>query len=265
MDMRGSPEIPTEEMATAATLRLLASVEDLRARAGTIQRTPRPGSLLAVDMNSPVGTYVIDLASMKVAVAGDHLMAFDLLANGMHRIPTWAHLSLLRAATEAALEARWLLDGELEAAERIGRAVGRQIYDYQERSKAEKELRLLPEWPPPDLIPATTWIAELEQEAGDAGVTPLGYPGATEVARSLRTCGQGLDVYFLRFLGGAVHGVQWATAVVDIQAIEPDGAFSAVHAKASALGTWYATRCAIAHYSEAIASMERYVGLDAGS
>jgi hypothetical protein len=261
VDVPDSPETPTEDMATAATLGLLAMVEDLRGRAGTIQRGLRPGSLLATDLKSPVGTYVIDLASMKIAVAGDHLMAFDLLANGMHRIPTWAHLSLLRATTEAALEGRWLLDGDLESEVRVGRAVGRQIYDYEERSKAERELGTLPEWPPQDLVPASTWIAELVQQASDAGIVPQGYPGATEVARSFKTCGQGLDVYFLRFLGGAVHGVQWATALGDVEATDLDGAFSAVHTKASALGTWYATRCAIAHYSEAIASMERYVGL----
>lgn len=118
----------TDERATteARIFRLLGDVPALIERGQAAQLgVRRPGSLEALDRDSPVGEHAGVLASMKLAVAGDHLLAFYLIAHGTHRLPTWSHLSLLRGATEGSILSRWLTDGDVGSAVRVARGVGR--------------------------------------------------------------------------------------------------------------------------------------------
>lgn len=243
-------------------LRLLAKVPALveSAEANKIG-SRRAGSLEAVDHASPVGEHVGALARMKLAIAGDHLMAMVLICHGEARLPIWAHFSLLRTATECAIDVMWLLDPDQSSQTRVARGVGRLLDALEERVLAEAEV--------PDLITpghsnAQRRINELLAEAEEAGVTPALFPGTTHLAKTMKAIGLGQEAYTFRYLDGIADGVPWSAVLGDQREVVNSDRSAAgvvgVRTRADPLMTWYATLTAIRHYTAAIVSLEGYVG-----
>ena len=254
----------TEERFDASTMKTLERVPDLIERARlAADGVGQNGSIEAEDRLSPVGHHVTVLAGMKLAIAGDHLLGFYLIAHGTRHIPTWSHLTLLRGATEAAMDVRWLTDPASTSQDRVARAVGRMLYDYEQRALAEDELAGQEGWPRPGYVDARARHAELIAEATAAGVFPAGYPGSTNLARTFAECGLSLDAFNFRYMSGVQHGVVWAGVRGDhsevVEPSDPTDPVNRVLTTASSSGTWYATRCATHHFVSAIESIERYL------
>ena len=255
-------EPTTDQLADAALHRELERIQPLRDRAAAARPDLARSSNCAEDVRSELGLNVPNLTSLKLAAAGDHLHAVEALIR-KDAVPTWAHYSLLRVATEAAIDVRWLLEPVASAA-RIGRAVGRMRYDFEERQKAESDLRDLPEWPPAELVDARAHIDDLTAAAKAAGVAIVGYPGTSNLASTMALCGQGMDGWNFRYLSGAIHSMHWAAAMGDVKPDGRDDDGDGVNIQASSTSTWYAVRCAVRHFEAAVIAMEQYVGHSPG-
>ncbi len=242
-------------------LRLLAKVPALVERAESCEvGLRRLGSLEAADRASPVGEHVGVMARLKLAIAGDHLMAMFLICHGEATLPIWAHFSLLRTATECAVDVMWLLDADESSQTRVGRGVGRLLDALEHRALAEAEV--------PDLISpgqsnAQRRIDQVLAEADDAGVAPALFPGTTQLAKTIKAMGLGQEAYTIRFLDGIAEGVPWAAVLGDQRDSVNEERSSAgvvrTRTMADPLMTWYATLAAIRQYQAAIESLEAYI------
>jgi hypothetical protein len=242
-------------------LRLLAKVPALVERAESCEvGLLRAGSLEAADRASPVGEHVGVMARLKLGIAGDHLMAMFLICHGEATLPIWAHFSLLRTATECAIDVLWLLDPDQDSQTRVARGVGRLLDALEERAIAEAEV--------PDLITpghsnADSRINETLAKAEGAGVTPALFPGTTVLAKTIKAMSLGQEAYTIRYLDGIAEGVPWSAVLGDQREVVNDDRSSAgvvrVRTRADPLMTWYATLTAIRHYKAAIESLEGYI------
>jgi hypothetical protein len=119
----------------------LARLNDLRDRRGVITFTaPAPGSRAARDLADPARAYAHDQAIGCIKAALDHLVAWRALLVDAKIMPTYAHMSLLRTAHEAALLAQWLMDPSIDDDTRRARGIAAQFADYQERKKFEDSI-----------------------------------------------------------------------------------------------------------------------------
>lgn len=101
---------------------------------------PRPGSTAAVDLQrSPHARWIQTSASIALGGAADHLSTWQVVVQA-RRLPTYAFATLLRAALEAALVTRWLVDSRVSPGERVGRGIAAQLADYAERAKSRQPL-----------------------------------------------------------------------------------------------------------------------------
>ena len=102
---------------------------------------PLSGSLLWQDrLAGWGGSLPVTFASSKLEMAADHLFAWQSLAGGsITTLPVYAHLTLLRPAIEASVQARWLLDPAADPRARIARAVGIRIQDLEQVDVVERE------------------------------------------------------------------------------------------------------------------------------
>ncbi|MEZ5412070.1 MAG: hypothetical protein R2761_28800 [Acidimicrobiales bacterium] len=82
---------------------------------------------------------VFQLAGVSLSSSLDHLFAHLIIVEA-RKIPAFGCMSLLRAAHETALVARWLVDPSIGSVEQCERAVGAQYADYNERDKLERSL-----------------------------------------------------------------------------------------------------------------------------
>jgi hypothetical protein len=242
-------------------LRLLAKVPALVERAESSEVGLRPpGSLEAADRASPVGEHVGIMARMKVGIAGDHLMAMFLICHGQATLPIWAHFSLLRTATECAIDVLWLLDPDQSSQTRVARGVGRLLDALEERAIAEAEV---PDLITPESLKAKSRINEMLAEAEGAGVKPAVFPGTTLLAKTIKAMGLGQEAYTIRYLDGIAEGVPWAAVLGDQREVVNEDRSSAgvvrVRTRADPLMTWYATLTAIRLYKAAIESLEGYI------
>lgn len=254
---------PTDEEVHGATIRELLGIPALVERSHHIRLGfVRPGSREASDRKSPIGEYPSSIANLKLAVAGDHLLA---LYNATYRenqpwlLPTWAHFSLLRGAIEGCADSRWLVDRSVSSAVRVARGLDRMLDDLDERAKAEESVFGPSKPNPPDLTSARTRILELTTKAQEAKVVRAGYPGMAQLIRTFATCGEGFDEYHYRFSSGILHGVAWAAISGAEKLANLDADVAVVRSTADPLKTWYLTRCAIRHFMAATATLEGYV------
>jgi hypothetical protein len=132
------------------------------------------------------------------------------------------------------------------------------LYDLEERAKAEAVIVRL-KAVPADLTLAVDRIAQLNAEAHAAGIARAGHPGTTQLVRDFATCGEGFDEYLFRFSSGVLHGVAWATVWGAEKLGDLDADIAVVQSTADPMNTWYLTRCALRHFTAAIATLEAYV------
>ena len=240
-------------------LRLLAKVPALVERAESCAvGLSRAGSLEAADRASPVGMHVGALARLKLAIAGDHLMAMFLICHGEATLPIWAHFSLLRTAAECAIDVLWLLDPDQSSETRVARGVGRLLDALEQRALGEAEV---PSLMAPGQSMAQRRVEELLAEAEVAAVTPALFPGTTQLAKTIKAMGLGQDAYTIRYLDGIAEGVPWAAVLGDQRDVvneDRSGGIVRIRTSADPLMTWYATLATIRQFQAAIESLESY-------
>jgi hypothetical protein len=111
----------------SALREVLAKVPELKDQLEAMDLAhPLSGSLLLQDrLAGWGGSLPGSFASSKLEMAADHLFAWQCLTGGSTVwLPVYAHLTLLRPAIEASVQARWLLDPAADPRARIARALG---------------------------------------------------------------------------------------------------------------------------------------------
>ena len=179
---------------------------------------PKPGSPAERERQTRYGAYAYDQAVTAIRAALDHLRAWkNLLTAG--QVPTYAHLSILRTAHEAALGTLWIVEPGITAPERLARGVAAQAADYEERRKLEAAIGLTNATPPGRL--GGDRLADLMAEAKTLGLTRLDRRGDTILTVSVPATvdlfdrfepvpprARGQFVY--RLYSGYAHAKQWA-------------------------------------------------------
>lgn len=128
---------PFDPVALAAIRKMLSGLDDLqRGRVKASQAVPDKGSLAAADAAFPDARFVGIHAFQAISVALDHLLVWRLVVHGPI-VPYAAHLTLLRAALEGAIRARWLLDCTIDSRTRVARGWAARRDDQVERDKFE--------------------------------------------------------------------------------------------------------------------------------
>lgn len=117
-----------------------ARVEELWRRLDVALTTPAAtDSASYLDHNDPFAACAHDLAATFLRATIDHLVTWQkVLACGFQ--PTYAHLSLIRTAQEAAWLAYWLVEPGIDPALRMARGLAAQHDDLVERHKIELSL-----------------------------------------------------------------------------------------------------------------------------
>lgn len=211
--------------AAVARLReVLAVVPSLRTRREAALRAEPPAdSLAAADLALDGGRLVTVYAGQALNGAVDDLNAWRLLADGTE-LPLRAHMVLLRAALEASVRARWLVDPSAGAGERVGRAWAMRRRDQQERANFEASLpdggaSLHASMGPKGRTGAQR-VAEVDDPAAvrareAAGVRTVGFASATALFTHYRL------EHVYRLLSGLTHGFEWT--LLTAQRLPADG------------------------------------------
>src|SRR5690606_27940852 len=108
----------------------LATIDLLWRRLDVATLTPpSAGSEAASDLGDKLRAYAHDQAATAIRAALDHLRAWRNLVHA-GEVPTYAHLSLIRTAHEAAFVALWLTDPSIDSDTRRARGIAAQAADY---------------------------------------------------------------------------------------------------------------------------------------
>ena len=161
----GSGSGNEEEPVSPRLLKTLNRIPGLGLRLERVQLgTPLVGSREFLDLrvgyggSRPGGT-----ACLRLSVANDHLVAWRNLILAARSFPVWAHFSLLRAAIEASVQSRWLLDPAASPRERVERSLGTALDDLAWLRKLEDDVARDPAWA--GKASALARAAQLKQEA----------------------------------------------------------------------------------------------------
>lgn len=164
---------------------------------------PSPESLAALDATLPLGSLPMLYAVQNLQVAIDHLLTWNSLFVSARHLPSFAHMTLLRSAIEAAAKARWLVDPKADPALRIARGALCQMESNVEERKfiqLDSGNEMLP-----DVIQREVTLQASRDEHGyGKGVRT----NATAISNS-----HGLGEWSWRFTSGYAHGLDWAISV----------------------------------------------------
>jgi hypothetical protein len=137
--MLGEPDPKLSDEAEEGINEALEVVEGLAERYEALFKSGGDARSMAESdraLSAVLGDGPLHLATDQLSSAVDHLVTWRALFRA-EQVPAFAHLTLIRAATEATVTARWLLDPKAESMDRVARAVGFMSEDYEERRKAE--------------------------------------------------------------------------------------------------------------------------------
>lgn len=169
----------------------------------------------------PGGVHAYHHAIGRLGGANDHLLALAALIRDAKILPAFAGMTLLRGAYEAALVARWVVDGTPE--ERLAKGISLHFDDLIERDKFERSCRM----PPAGAAAgpgkrADVRIGELldlaapygivqADDKGRRSVRPV-VPRYTRLAETYPApeSGELDEEWFYRFLSAYAHSKQWA-------------------------------------------------------
>ena len=221
-----------------------------------IKAGPASGSPAAIEVARPAGNNVWTLANQAWANASEHLLVWGHLLFDAEIHPRNAHATLLRSGLEGAVTARWLVDPKANGDERIARAVGLLLEDFDQRRKFENAVGAMA--PTHGGMLAVGRIDELKQEAAAAGIVPGRVP--TMVER--------FDVYsegnwLYRLLSAYAHGFQWSLLGSTLSESVPSaGVPDTTAMKVTADGPFSlaATIWAVEGLSKALAELHAYAG-----
>jgi hypothetical protein len=203
------------------------------------------------------------LAMPAIHVGLDHLYAWRQLRLVANSEPIFAHLSLIRAAMEGLIVARWMLDPSIGGGERLARAVGAQLVDYRERLKHENLVGDDMPKPTGQGRTAAQRLDELTRHVEAEGVEPAPMPSTTRLfADHLfpREHGNVLGESFFRLISGVVHAKVWSLyGLTDLGAEVRQGEEQrAITVTASPELAYVATAVAMRLAAQTIAELERY-------
>jgi hypothetical protein len=177
-----------------------------------VQLGPAARSQAAVDSRTALGSFAWHLALPANAIALDHLVAWRVLRLAAGVQPSFAHLTLIRVAIEGAAVARWLLDPALGSDERLRRAAGVQLADYEQRLRYERRMGPKLAKPTGRAKTAAQRIEALDRLLRRGHLKPIAMPSATDLfARyALPEAGQLGGEALYRLISSLAHAKQWA-------------------------------------------------------
>lgn len=193
----------------------------LQQRHAQLRGDPPAGSMAASEYERPGGVHAFHHAIGRPGGANDHLLALAALIRDAKVLPAFAGMTLLRGAYEAALVARWVVDGTPD--ERLAKGISLHFDDLVERDKFERSCRM----PPAGAASgpgkrANERIGELldlaapygvvrTDDTGRRSVRPV-VPRCTRLAETYPTpeSGEVEEEWFYRFLSAYAHSKQWA-------------------------------------------------------
>jgi hypothetical protein len=223
MEIQAGPvRVPMPDPVAAALEGLLRQVDPLWRRLDDlVVRPDPPGSAAQLDKGDKLGAMAYDLAATYLRAALDHVHAWRALFQ-TRVIPSFAQISLLRTAHEAALIAFWLMEPGVASNERRARGVAAQLADYDERRKLEEEMGVI-SVPPPARTGAQRH-AELLTVAEQQGLTRrntkgkpvllVAFPSTVELFARYEPVPKDTKIKsgacLYRLYSGFAHGKQWA-------------------------------------------------------
>jgi hypothetical protein len=249
----------TDDEDAAKLAEALAKVDDLTRRHWDAKiGTPLLGSPEAADRVKPLGEQAGVVASIKLAVALDHLRTWQEL-NKARVMPGYAHLSLCRPSFESSAQVRWLLDAEATPEERIGRALGVQLKDYGWRAGFEQTLLDGGHTFSPEYVTAQDRIAELKAEAAASGLAIASVPTTTELVKTMHLFDEATDRMAWQYTSGVFHGQAWASLLGETEVTRPGASINIVEHTADVGLAVSITAGAVHSLSEAIGALETYL------
>lgn len=258
------PKLTVTEPTQHDYARILGSLERTFQRQGEIVRQgPVPGSRAARDGRTALGRMAWDLAAPAGAIGLDHLLAWRTLRLKAMNQPLFAHVTLLRGAIEGAAIVRWLCDPGVDSVERMRRAAGLQLADYDQRLRFERRLASQLNKPTGRARTAAQRIDTLEGLLRKRKAKPIAMPSATDlfaryalVADDEGLAGEGL----YRLISSLAHAKQWALlGLTQREGTEPqDGGRYAVQMSASPRLAFGLTAVAMHVATDAMGDFEWY-------
>jgi hypothetical protein len=262
-----SPASRQDPRITAELRTMLGVVTVLRERQETVVRanSKARGSPADLDGQHRLGRFVWEIASQSLGVAGDHLEAWRRLIEEAHTQPGWAHMTLLRGATESASLCRWLIDPTATSAQRIQHGVAAQLRDWGERRRFEEASGA-------DKLPRTgeartgrQRVHELVEARRVNGVPEMSVPTFVKLCDDYAIAGDLGGNALYRLASAFAHGMQWTLLVSKSE--PPPDATSATEPgprRVSASDTLSAgvTNCAVRTFEAAVVDFEHYAGAE---
>ena len=188
---------------------------------------PPAFSVAATEYQRPGGVHAYHHALGRLGNANDHLIALAAVVRDAEILPAFAAMTLLRISYEAALVARWVLDGSSD--ERLARGLRLHYDDLVERNKFENSIR--PQGTELDDLAtdgkdAAARMVELLEVAEQYGIVTTAadgrrslkpVPSYTMLAETYPASapqpapesGTRNEGWFYRFLSAYAHGKQW--------------------------------------------------------
>jgi len=258
------PESPPEEPTQDDYVRAFEPLERIFNRSAKLgRRGPATGSRAARDGRAKLGRIAWDLAMPANAVGLDHLIAWRMLRLGGGIQPSFAHLTLLRAALEGMTLTRWLCDPAIGSDERTRRAAGVQLDDYDQRLRFERRMAQRLPTPVGDAKTARQRIDALGRLLLKQHVKPIGMPSATDLfARYVLAADPGplAGESLYRLISGIAHAKVWSLFGISELGEEVDlgGGRSAVSVTAHGQLTFLATSITMDVAAQALVDLEWY-------
>lgn len=227
------------------------------------RRGPAPGSKAGSDGRTALGKVAWDLAAPAIGVGLDHLVAWGVLRLRAGLQPGFSHLTLMRGALEGLCIARWLCDREIGTDERIRRAAGVQLADFDQRLRFEGRMADRLQEPAGGAKTAAQRIEAFQRLLRKQQVKPIGMPSATDLfARYVlppdpeELGGEGL----YRLISGIAHAKTWSLyAMSELgQKIDQGGGRYAIQVEANEELAFGATEIAMRVATQALEDLERY-------
>lgn len=244
------------------TRHLLNEVPGLKVRVSTVVRqAPTKGSNAAIDQDrfGGVGSYPWVFVGQMLGVAVDHAQAWARLLES-HQMPLYAHLTLLRAALEAAVTARWLLSAPTTEG-RVAAAVSlweEDLLDWE---------RLVVKFPgkvaPDSSAMYADALSGFRAHVAVAGLPTKRPPSTSDRVRDFGVHPGPKSDWLFRILSAPAHGSTWSISVGEFgEGVETrvPGARSA-KVRAHPLLALNATAIVLATLTTAVADLERYAGI----
>jgi len=214
------------------------------------------------DGEVPHARWIQTSANIALGVASDHLTTWQIVvASG--QLPTYAGATLLRAALEAALLTRWLVDPRVSSEERVARGIAAQLADYMERAKFEAVAKTSGSRPPGSGKSATERTSELVAARDAANLPVVKFRGPTSLAREYGASGY-RDISWLYILLSAfAHAKPWALNATQLSPGVPTSVAGISRTSAAASDTLVigGTEIVTGHVEVAIVEHETYLGL----